>query len=183
MTKAFAIKGYPDYYVTDTGIVYSRKSGRFKRLAQTDDGHGYAKVSLCNNTKPKVVKVHRLVAQAFIPNPENKPQINHKNGVRNDNRVENLEWCTNGENSKHSYECLNHKKIWKGLFGKDNMHSKPVLQIKDNIIIKEFGSACEAARETNLSFGNICSCCRGERKQTGGFQWKYKTNKNKEVVK
>jgi hypothetical protein len=71
-------------------------------LKNSIEFYGYYVVNLCKNLKHKKTKVHRIVAEAFIPNPENKPQINHKNGIKTDNCVENLEWCTNQENAIHA---------------------------------------------------------------------------------
>lgn len=91
----------PRYEVSDTGLV--RSTIRFiKLLNPRTSSHGYKRVGLRLSDKPFEVSVHRLVATAFIPNPENKPAINHKNGNKTDNRVDNLEWVTSAENSAHA---------------------------------------------------------------------------------
>lgn len=92
--------GYKDYGVNTKGEVISFRSN--KKLRSKID-KGYERVTLSKNNKRKLFPVHRLVAIAFIPNPENKPCINHKNGVKTDNMVENLEWCTYSENTLHAY--------------------------------------------------------------------------------
>lgn len=90
------INGYPDYQVSNFGRVKSNR----KILTPWNDGKGYMKVELHG----KSMRVHRLVAQAFIPNPENKKQINHKDGNKSNNDSSNLEWCTNSENTKHAWD-------------------------------------------------------------------------------
>ena len=137
---------------------------------------------LCYNNKTKVITIHRLVAEAFIANPKNKPQVNHKNGIKNDNRVENLEWCTASENQLHAY-ANNLTKKYKGIdnhhYGKPSKKRKKVYQydLQGNFI-KEWESAVEAANKLKISQGNISSCCRGERKITGGCMWQYTTSKD-----
>jgi len=175
MTKAIQIPDFAGYYITDNGNVYTRLSyrnnpnGRIKKLSAGLVGHGYLKVVLRKNNKNHHKLVHRLVAEAFIPNPENKPQVNHKNGIKTDNRVENLEWNTAGENIKHRCEVL-------GIKGFENAarHTRAVLQIKNNKIIKEFASIEDAKKEIKHGKTHIQDCCSGLRKHAGGYQWQYK---------
>ncbi|MBO5714322.1 MAG: HNH endonuclease [Clostridia bacterium] len=177
------IKDFPNYYITDTGDVYStvcnpiyNPNGELQKL-KPSDCHGYLGISFWIRGKSYRKLVHRLVAEAFIPNPENKPEINHKNGIRNDNRVANLEWVTHSENMKHAYKVLGRKisgSYANHPFGKDNPLSKIVFQIQNGEIIATFYGISEAERETGIQFKNISAVCRGKRKTAGGFQWKYK---------
>ena len=92
------INGYPDYYVDDSGKIYSRKSGELKEIKQYPKTHGYLYVTLRKNNKRYYLRVHRLVADTFIPNPDNLPEVNHKDENKTNNRVDNLEWCTSSDN-------------------------------------------------------------------------------------
>ena len=100
------IKGYEGLYqITDDGKVYSILKKRF--IYTSRDKYGYEQCLLYKNNKHKTKKVHRLVAEHFIPNPYNKPQVNHIDGIRDNNNINNLEWCTNSENQLHSYRFNN----------------------------------------------------------------------------
>lgn len=181
MSKALRIKDFPDYYITDNGDVYSRQTkrnpnGRIKKLKPYSDRIGYLKVHLQNEFGKKIKLVHRLVAEAFIPNPNGLLQVNHKNGIKTDNNVKNLEWCSASENITHAYRVL-HKKPninWLGKFGGSHPRHKTVLQIQDGHIVAEFDGVREAARKTSIHFNSIAQCCRGKYKSAGGFVWKYK---------
>ena len=134
----------------------------------------YYRVTLYKEDLQKSILVHRLVAEAFLSNPENKPQVNHINWIKDDNRVENLEWCTNQENQKHSFEKLWRKWTWKWKFWKDNPSSKKVDQFtKDWEFIKSFVSIYEASKKLKISSSNICNCCLWKRKTAWWFIFKY----------
>ena len=145
------------YQVSNTGRVRSLK--RHKMLTLRKQHKGYLQVHLRVGGKDVVPKVHRLVATAFIPNPNNLPQINHINGDKTDNRVENLEWCTNGQNLKHSYDVLGRKPF-----------TKAVVCVEQN---KVYVSADEAHKLLDIDDSCITKCCKGKRQTAGGYHWRY----------
>ena len=177
--KAKQINGFPEYYITDTGDVYSRNYHNTGRIRKTYKNkiHEYLYACIRKNTKTFSKRIHRLVAEAFIPNPENKPQVNHLSGDKTDNRVENLEWCTAKENIKHSFTVLKRvaNKPW--LNKKRSVHNraKPVLQIKNGKIIAKYGCILDASAITNISRYGISNCCNNKQKIAGGYQWTFIT--------
>jgi len=140
---------------------------------------GYIFVTLYRNSIKKNKKPHRLVGEHFLDNPENKPCINHIDGIKINNEVSNLEWCTFSENTLHAYRIgLMSRKAEKnnmyGIFGSDNHSSIPVIQLDfNNNIIKHHECIRAAERDTGVSNQNISKVCKGKRPTAGGFIWKY----------
>jgi len=161
-----AIVGYDTYFVTLNGDVISYKRGFRKCLAKRIQHKGYLTVFISNGTKLINKMIHRLVAEAFIANPENKPQVNHKDGNKTNNHVDNLEWCTASENLKHAYDFL----------GRANKKTnKPVIQFDLNMnVISEYESMAKAQIKTGIHNSKISMACNGKRKIAGGFIWKLK---------
>lgn len=151
------------------------KKGRYyptKIMTSSIGKHGYCCVQLFNhNGLFKTIRVHRLVAQSFIPNLDNKPQVNHKDGNKLNNRVDNLEWCTNGENGKHAWDNNLRTKN----FGKDNYISKKILQYTpDKKLIKEWNCIKDISRSLGYNYGYIIACCQRKYKLGHNFIWRYK---------
>lgn len=169
------IVGYEGLYeVSNFGRVKSlnyNHTGKEKIMKPNKDKGGYLKVGLCKNGKRYQKLVHRLVAEAFLSNPYNLPEVNHINEVKTDNRVQNIEYCDRAYNS--SYGTRNER------IAKTEMNhpkkSKIVFQYSlDGTFIKEFPSVSQIEREIGFSHGNISRCCRGEFKQVYGYIWRYK---------
>lgn len=131
---------------------------------------GYYRIKLCKNGTAKYCFVHRLVASTFLDNPYNLPQVNHKDGNRLNNNIDNLEWVTMSENVRHAYNTgLNH-----GLRGDLSPHKRAVLQYdKDGNFIKRWSCYADAARSLNCAHSNIYAVCSHKKKTCAGFIWKY----------
>ena len=155
------VVGYKNYMVSNLGRIYSEKNGG-KILTPSFDGkHRYMQVTLVNNGVVKRELVHRIVAKAFLENPDNKPEVNHKNCVTYDNRVENLEWVTKNENMKHAYKMgkLN-PPTYKGKFGKEHNKSFGYKLICPDGKTRTFFSGLEFLRETGLDNTCLSWACR-----------------------
>ena len=165
------ILGYEGHYqVSDKGRVKSLKQGKEKILKPRKDKDGYLYVCLCKNGEVKTCKIHRLVGQSFIPNPNNLPEINHRDEVKTNNSVENLEWCSSKYNMNYGTRVQRQsKKLTNGKL------SKPVLQYtKDGKFIQEWKSTRDVERNLGYNQSAISRCCLGKQKTSYSFIWKYK---------
>lgn len=157
-----------NYEVSSLGNV-RRVNGR---ILKPWDNNGYRQIAL---SKRRREHIHRLVAEAFIPKDDIRNQINHINGVRSDNRVENLERCTPSENQRHRYEVLQQKGTCIGRFSKEHPSSKPVSAIRlVNGEQYDFDCGLDAIRAgIATDSGSITRCCQGKIRHHNGFVWSY----------
>jgi len=165
------IKNFPNYSVSNFGNIINNKSNKLMKLCIKG---GYYTVSLIGNNKRKTFKVHRLVALEFIENPENKPEVNHKDKNKLNNNVNNLEWNTRAENNKHRCKDLVIK----------NNKNKQIIRIdkKSNIVLEQYNSIEDAgvwAYNNNLTSNShngrnsIGNCLNGLSNSAYGYKWKY----------
>lgn len=150
------IEGYENYQISNLGNVKSLKFGKERILKPAKDKGGYLTVDLFKQGKHKTYKIHRLVAQAFIENPNNLPEVNHKDENPANNTIENLEWCTREYNIN---------------FGtRTEKCSKQVLCIETGVI---YPSTHQVERQLGFAQGYISNACNGKCKQAYGYHWKY----------
>jgi hypothetical protein len=180
------IQGYENLYqISSFGNVKSLGNGGSnkskEKLLKQRICKGYFNVGLCKDGKQKKYQVHRLVAQAFLDNPNNYPQVNHKNEIKIDNCISNLEWCTQAYNNNYGTRLERHSKTMKGKTHtqktKDKMsisHQISIVQIhQSGLIVGVYDSAKEVSEVLGINRGDISSCLKGKQKTAGGFKFKY----------
>lgn len=147
------VDGFENYLVSNKGRVMNSKTGKILRPY---DSHGYEKVDLYRNGKRKKLKVHRLVAKAFVDNPQHLDTVNHLDEVKGNNRADNLEWLSLGDNIRYSL-------------------AKPVEQydLESGELLATFESLSDCCRLTGYSDSIISLACRGRYKKAYGYIWKY----------
>lgn len=162
------IKGFSNYAVSADGNVYNIETGRKLKPIKRN---GYLHVGLYTGEKEKLFSIHRLVADAYLPNEKRLPCVNHKDENKENNSVENLEWCDckynnhYGQNKPVNNLLKGHIKLQKGVY----MFSK------DGRLIAEYCSAREAARQNGINQSNITKCCKKKVGSAGGYIWTYYT--------
>lgn len=168
------IEGFPNYSVSNTGKVRNDKKNKEKALVKSSTG--YAKTDLYSNGKRFCKRTHRLVGEAFVPNPYNKPEINHKDGNKLNNRADNLEWVNRSENEKHAYDNGLAKITEKHHHGRKKGFKNPnaglprtkVRVIETN---KVYSSVSECARDINGNDRHIHDCIRGRQHTHRGYHF------------
>ena len=174
MTKILPIHKSGKFYVDINGDIYRTNSKKLAKQSSTGRNKNYKTVSYTENGKQYICYVHRLVAETYIKNPYNKPKVNHIDGNKLNNHVENLEWVTQSENMKHAYKNGLAKSPMIGRFGKLNTRSKTVYKYSlHGDLVCIYDSVEIAARENGIFPTGIHLCANGKLKKSGGFVWKF----------
>lgn len=145
---------------------------RVKIIVPSMKKHGYMQVSLVDGDGVrKSLRLHRIVAEAFLPNPEGKPQVNHKDEDPENNRADNLEWATAEENTNYGSRTAR--------AAAKNGSKTPIIQIDPKTLeaVAEYPGQSAAARATGISLASINACLRGKQRRAGGYLWRYKYKK------
>ena len=165
------IEGFPNYSVSNTGRIRNDVNGKVK--STSCDSNGYNFVDLYNKGSRTKMRVHRLVGEAFVDNPENKPYINHKDGDKTNNSADNLEWVTKSENMKHAFRT-GLAKPSRSMLGRKNPNAgrkgKPVRIIETG---EEFSSITECEKAIDGNNGHICDCLSGRQQTHRGYHFEY----------
>ena len=168
------VVGYEGLYeVSNTGIVKSldrmkNRKHTIERDLKPSTNKRYKEVKLYKNGTKRSIKVHRIVAQAFVPNPYGKPQVNHIDGNKDNNNADNLEWCTQAENNRHAID----NKLQDPNKMIEATRKKVVQLSLQGDVVKVWASLTQAATSLGLQVANISHCCKGRIKQTGGYKWR-----------
>lgn len=179
------VKDFEDYTIDETGNVFSIRKNKY--LKQTINRNGYCKVTLQKDKYRKMFSVHRLVAQAYLKNYSNTLQVNHINGIKTDNRVENLEMVTAKENMQKAFEIglfdkckeIQRKNAIKNNLGKyhilasESAKKRVAKYDKNNNLIQVYNSITEASRKNNINITSISYSANGKRKTGGGYIWHF----------
>ena len=179
------VKDFEDYTIDETGNVFSIRKNKY--LKQTINRNGYCKVTLQKDKYRKMFSVHRLVAQAYLKNYSNTLQVNHINGIKTDNRVENLEMVTAKENMQKAVEIglfdkckeIQRKNAIKNNLGKyhilasESAKKKVAQYDKKNNLLNVYESISDASRNTGITITSISYACNNKRKTGGGFIWHF----------
>ena len=179
------VKDFEDYTIDETGNVFSIRKNKY--LKQTINRNGYCKVTLQKDKYRKMFSVHRLVAQAYLKNYSNTLQVNHINGIKTDNRVENLEMVTAKENMQKAVEIglfdkckeIQRKNAIKNNLGKyhilasESAKKRVAKYDKNNNLIQVYNSITEASRKNNINITSISYSANGKRKTGGGYIWHF----------
>lgn len=185
MLKIKSINGWEDYTIDTDGNIFSVRKNKY--LKQTINKDGYCKVKLQKNKYSKTYSVHRLVAENFIENPNNLPQVNHIDGNKQNNNVNNLEFCTAKHNMNEAVriglfdKCkeIQRKNAIKNNLGKyhilgNKATKKKIGQYdKYNNLINVYESISEASRQTGITITSISYCANKKRKSGGGYLWHF----------
>ena len=178
------VKGFEGFYeVSNRGSIRSvdrvinNRKYKGRVMSKQISSNGYQTVQLYNNGRYKKFLIHRLVAESFLLNPENKRCVNHIDGIKINNNLDNLEWVTHSENAKHAFAIglstispRNHKaKIEASV----KVNSRPVLRMGGGKPDKIYPSITMASKENSVNGSDITQVCRKKRKSAGGFQWNY----------
>ena len=150
-----------------------KQDGSFYMRSTKASKNRYINVSLSFKSIRKTVKIHRLVAQVFLPNPESRPQVNHKNFDKTDNHIDNLEWVTEKENIQHALKVKPEMVAGMIKYNREIRPKKIIQKDKNGNIIKVWENIIEIIKETSYNKQNIYKCCQGKYKYAYGYKWCY----------
>lgn len=151
-----------NYFVNENGQIKNLR-GRLLKPLKTYNGY----LRVCINGKYK--RIHRLVAETFIPNPNNLPQVNHIDGNKENNNIDNLEWCTAKQNIQHAYKTKLRKISYNNI-----KEPTPVIQLTlNNEVVNTFNSIMDVQREFGYDNSHISKACKGKQKTAYGYKWQY----------